>query len=224
MRIFENAEEAYPEILRDLVKFGREVKSNTVQNWKDVSDDFLMKEIQLYSFCIANPTDCVLQSKDPDWVQVEFRERLANTNPGEAWELRAEYWRSVMTDGKFCYTYGERLYDVIPQVVGLLRDNPGTRQAILSLWEHKDHYNTGGKKRVPCSMYYNLQIREGALDIIYHMRSSDYYEHFRNDVALARLLQVEISRRLDNVPTGKLLMTIDSLHTYKKDWGKLNIY
>jgi thymidylate synthase len=72
-------------------------------------------------------------------------------------------------------------------------------------------------------MYYNFRERNGKVDIIYHMRSSDYYEHFRNDIALAYLLLKYIAT-LSGKEVGSLYMTIDSLHAYKKDWGKLEIY
>lgn len=223
MRIFGNTMEAYPEILRDIVKFGRTLKSNTVQNIKDVGDEYTMKELQLYSFCIVDDSDNLTTCKDPDWVKEEFKERLIALNPGEAWKLREEYWSTFLTEGKMCYTYGERMSSIIPEVIDLLGENPGTRQGIIALWERGDHFVTQGKKRVPCSMYYNLQIRDGKLDIIYHMRSSDFYEHFRNDLTLAGLLKRFIAHELE-VPIGKTFMSIDSLHAYKKNWGDLNIH
>ena len=49
MRIFDNTTEAYPEILRDIVKFGRTAFSKTVQNLKDVSpEEYSMKELNLH--------------------------------------------------------------------------------------------------------------------------------------------------------------------------------
>lgn len=222
MRIFENTEEAYPEILRDIVKFGRLVKSNTVQNWKEVGDEYLMSEVQLYSFCVVDDSDMFDTCKDSEWVKEEFRERLVNVNPGIAWELRKNYWETVMTDGKFCYTYGERMYEIIPKVIELLKSNEGTRQAVITLWQYGDHFLTNGEKRVPCSMYYNFHYREQALDLIYHMRSSDYYEHFRNDFTLASMLKQYVAKEL-GVKPGKTFMSVDSLHAYKKDWASLNI-
>lgn len=224
MRIFENTKEAYPEILRDIIKFGRLVKSNTVQNLKDVSDDYLMKELQLYSFCVLSMADSLETTKDPDWVKVEISERLKKGNPGVAWKLREEYWTQFQdAEGKFCYTYGDRLSPNIPGIISLLTTNPGTRQAILALWQEGDHQVVNGVKRVPCTMYYNFQIREGKLDVIYHMRSSDFFEHFRNDLTLASLLRDHIGGAL-GVESGKTFMVVDSLHAYKKDWGKLDIY
>lgn len=233
MRIFGNTAEAYPEILRDIVKFGRTLKSNTVQNWKDVGDEYIMKEVQCYSFCVTDDSDMMETCKDPEWLEKEFEERIGSlANPGEAWKLREEYWKQCMPDGKFCYTYGQRMVRATQQVIGLLSKNQGTRQGVVCLWRDLDHSNTNGKKRVPCSMYYNLQIREGKVDIIYHMRSSDFFEHFRNDFTLACKLKQYVAAQVNALLTegetplgiGKTFMTVDSLHAYKKDWESLNIY
>lgn len=228
MRIFDNTTEAYPEILRDIVKFGRTAFSKTVQNLKDVSpEEYSMKELQLYSFCILDDSDRRNTCKDLEWLMLEFRERVFesnNPNPGEAYIVRKEYWNKFLTDGKFCYTYGERMKPSLHKAIMLLMGNPETRQAIISVWDREiDTQNTGGIKRVPCTMYYNVQIREGKVDIIYHMRSSDFFEHFRNDLTLAGELKHFVSKSI-GVPPGKTFMSVDSLHAYKKDWETLGIY
>lgn len=228
MRIYTNSTELLEAVIRDVVKYGREVKSTTVQNLVGVSDDYLMKELQCYSFCLLNPASTLEKSfvKDPEWVKAEIKERISEKgeNPGKAWELREPYWKTFLTEEKFCYSYGERITTSPGKLADLLRANPGTRQAITMIWDREvDIDNVGGKKRVPCSMYYNFQIREGKLDIIYHMRSSDIFEHFRNDVTLAYLYQDYIANLLD-IPVGNLFMVVDSLHAYKKDWGSLGIF
>lgn len=233
MRVFDNTTQAYPEILRDIIKFGRVVKSNTVQNIKDVSDDFKMKELQLYSFCVLDDSDRFATCKDPDWVVKEFHERWAVgigeetelVNPGVAYKMREKYWKQFLNSrGQFCYTYGERFKNSLNKVITLLKKNLETRQGIVCLWDiHTDPISIGGNRRVPCSMYYNLQYRDGGLDIIYHMRSSDFHEHFRNDFTLASELKYAIAKSC-NLNPGKTFMVIDSLHAYKKDWEYLNIF
>ncbi len=225
MRIYSNTAEAYKEILRDIVKMGRTLKSNTVQNLKDVGDEYIMKELQLYSFMVADDSDIMETCKDPEWIKKEFQERVSMDiiNPGEAWKLRSDYWQQFMTNGKLCYTYGARMARATIAVEDLLTKNPNTRQGCIVLWRDNDHYVTNGKKRVPCSMYYNIQIRDGKVDIIYHMRSSDFFEHFRNDFTLACLLKRYMADRL-GLPAGNSFMSVDSLHAYKKDWGTLGIH
>ena len=73
-------------------------------------------------------------------------------------------------------------------------------------------------------MYYDFLIRENArgekqLNICYHQRSSDFVTHFGNDVYLAWRLMEYVASEVGIKP-GYLYHTIDSLHSYKKDWVK----
>lgn len=238
MRIFRNTEEAYPEILRDIVKRGVEYHSSSVQGKSTKGDDnYTYKELTLYSFMIEHPQDAVEQSKDPEWVNAEFTERVStiNMNPGEAYKLREDLWKPMLNaNGKFDYSYNERIgWEHIVYVTNNICNFPSSRRNIISVWDDSiDKYRLEGPQRVPCSMYYNFRERNGVIDIIYHMRSSDYYEHFKNDIALAYLLlkyvvdvcNYDLPQENDCYKVGKLFMTIDSLHAYKKDWGKLEIY
>ena len=71
-----------------------------------------------------------------------------------------------------------------------LKEKPSTRQAILEMYNFtKDMGNWGGKARIPCTMHYQMVIREGKLDLIYVMRSSDFLTHFANDQILAMEMQ-----------------------------------
>lgn len=228
MRIFKNTKEAYPEILRDIVKRGIIYNSSSVQgvNTKG-NDDFTYSELTLYSFMVEDSSDCLETCKDPEWVKAEFLERVSfkSINPGEAMKLREGLWSTMLKDGRFDYSYSERIREVgFFHIMGNICDNPSSRQNILSIWDKNiDELRIGTNKRVPCSMYYNFRERNGVIDIIYHMRSSDYYEHFKNDIALAHLM-LEYIVKLTGMTRGKLFMSIDSLHAYKKDWGTLAIY
>lgn len=172
-------------------------------------------------------------------------------NPGEAWKLRKNVWEEFLTRGKFDYTYSERMnlftyykdktVSKLDAVINLLKDDQDTRKAILDIYGggHLYHMDDNGfmslgvvdsdfldgKERIPCSMYYDFLIRENAsgekqLNICYHQRSSDFVTHFGNDVYLAWKLMEYVAEQVGIKP-GYLYHTIDSLHAYKKDWGKL---
>ena len=142
----------------------------------------------------------------------------------------------------FEYTYSERIMKpvyfngtVMPKIraiIQLLKSDQDTRKAVLNIYgtdnynedEDSDHYD--GSRRIPCSMYYDFLIRqngkgEKVLHICYHQRSSDFVTHFGNDVYLAWRLMEYVSQEVGIKP-GYLYHTIDSLHSYKKDWKYLN--
>lgn len=172
-------------------------------------------------------------------------------NPGKAWELRKDVWEEFINRlGGFDYTYAERInqivdfnhgrYTKLEAVIELLKKDNDTRKAIIDIYgsyREIEFYEDGedlvkcdqdyldGRTRIPCSMYYDFLIRENAsgqkqLNICYHQRSSDFVTHFGNDVYLAWKLMEYVAEQVGILP-GYLYHTIDSLHSYKKDWGKL---
>ena len=219
MRIFANCKEAINEIERDIHEMGIQVHPHTMQNKSVRYDDaYKTKEVRAYSFMILDSSD-----KDEivgdclPWCKAEFKERvsLQPINPGKAWELRKEIWEEFLDkNGKFDYTYNERMFIQWIAVVQELRRNPDTRQAIIQIHNRDVDQERMSTLRIPCSMYYQLMVREEALDIIYNMRSSDFYTHFKNDIWLACELRDMISGLL-KVPKGKFYMFISSLHMYK---------
>jgi len=223
MRIFMNLGEAYPEIKRDLNKFGVIVHPNTMQDkWVADDDDYMTKETQLYTFCILDTTDHLDYAKDPEWCAAEFAERIDTSqevlNPGYAYKIR-EVWEEFVHDGKFGYTYHDRMAFQVQKIIDELKRNLDSRQLIVQIFDYnQDNQNIGGAKiRIPCSMYYQLMYREGKLDIIYNMRSCDFSEHFTNDVSLAMMLQHHVAKEVGIEP-GKMFYSAGSFHIYKKDW------
>jgi thymidylate synthase len=237
MRIYQNAYELMSEMGRDLWEMGKIVKPKTYQN-KVIEGDETMQTRELISeqYCLMglpDPKWLFIFSQCRTWANAELKERLygnEQTNPGEAWKLRMDMWEQFLTaDGKFDYTYPERLHRIVDEdgnnnldsVIQLLKDDPDTRKAVISIYEpHIDAQYYDGSHRIPCSMYYDFLIREGRLNIVYHQRSSDYVQHFGDDVYLAWRLMEYVAEQVGIQP-GYLYHCIDSLHSYKKDWWRL---
>ena len=216
-RIYANCKEAINEIERDIMEMGIRVHPKTMQN-KNVegNEDYSTMEVQNYSFTIIDSYDKDTIVSALNWCHAEFDERINKSdNPGEAWKLRKEVWEPFIVQGKFDYTYSERMNRLgqIGSVILELRDNPDSRQCIIHIHAVKDT-SVMQVSRVPCSMYYQLMVRRGKLDIIYNMRSSDFDTHFCNDIWLACELRDYIAREVGIEP-GIFHMNIGSLHRYK---------
>lgn len=240
MRIYSNAYELMSETGRNLWEMGLEVKPKTYQNQIiEDNDDFVTKELICEQYCLTHLDDAnwlFIHTNSQDWAHAELEERLNPfpLNPGEAWKLRKDVWeqflvKDLVNGVKFDYTYSERMYYVIEPLIELLIEDHDTRKAVLPIFNGSindvDTKYYDGSKRIPCSMYYDFLIRKNAngeeqLNICYHQRSSDFITHFGNDVYLAWFTMVYIANRV-KVKPGYLYHTIDSLHSYKKDWGKL---
>ena len=228
MRIYGDCYELMSEIFREVWEMGHIVHPHSMQN-KMVkgNDDFSTKEITNYSYCLTNLKNreylFYADTNVKAWADAEIYERVSPSykNPGKAWLLRKEVWEQFLNkSGEFDYSYNERMKESLPRVIDELKWNPDTRQAIITIWNQDDIKGLGGNFRVPCSIYYQLLIRKGQLNIIYNQRSADVVTHFGNDVYLAYQLMVYIAGEIAVRP-GYLFHNIGSLHAYKKDWPKL---
>lgn len=119
------------------------------------------------------------------------------------------------------YDYGD-LHDVVE----LLVSDPYTRQAYLPIWFPED--TGGGSKRAPCTIGYHFLMRDGKLDINYHIRSCDFVRHFRDDLYLTVRLLLWMLRECrirnadwNDVTPGIFVMQIGSLHIFRNDYHML---
>ena len=223
MRMFISWEEAHEEIKRDLAEMGVLVKPKSMQD-KVVEglEEYETKELQNYSYTLLNADSSKIVGVVQPWADKEFEERIdasGNINPGTAWLERKEVWNEYMHDGKMAYTYNERFFrnNQIKKIVERLKEDHDSRQLWLSVWDpNEDPDKLGGISRVPCSLGYNFQFRDGALNIHYIMRSCDFSTHFVNDVYLGIKL-LEYVAKETGLPVGNFIHTMFSLHVYKKD-------
>lgn len=238
MRIYTNAQEMVEEVKRDLAEMGIVVRPATMQDkYVKGNPDYETKELQNYSYCLLNARSQDIPGVIQPWADAEFKERVTDPwerdregkrtlfqvpefiNPGEAWKLREEVWSEYMHDGKLAYTYNELLWnnDQLTKIMNRLKEDPDSRQLWISLWNpDKDPDFLGGVSRVPCSLGYGLQVRDGKLNLHYVMRSCDFVTHFRNDVYLA-IKFLEWVAEKTGYPVGDFTHTMFSCHVYNKD-------
>ena len=229
--------ETYEEVKRDLAEMGILVKPKTMQDKIiEGNEEYETMEIQNYSYTLLNAKSSDITGAIHPWVDEEFKERVFDPwdrtidkegiplcpefiNPGEAWKLRSDVWTEYMHNGKMAYTYNERIWynDQLTKIIKRLKEDKDSRQLWLSIWNPAiDPDCLGGVSRVPCSLGYNFQYRDGKLNIHYVMRSCDFNTHFVNDVYLAIKLLEYVAKECD-LEVGSFTHSIFSLHVYKKD-------
>jgi len=229
MRIYANCYELMSEIFREVWEMGHIVHPNSMQN-KVVKDneEYSTKEITNYSYSLTSINRVnnlfFADERSFKWANAEFQERVSKEyqNPGYAWEIRKDIWKEfINSQGEFDYSYNDRISTSLKRVIKELKRNPDSRQAIISIWKPSvDSFGLGGEFRVPCSIYYQILVRDNRVNIIYNQRSADVVTHFGNDVYLAWQLMRYVASKIDT-PEGFLFHNIGSLHAYKKDWPRL---
>jgi len=213
--------EALGEIKRDLVEMGVKIHPKSYQDKVVAGNpDFETLEIQNYCYTIINPRPEDLTPTQP-WADAEFKERITRppVNPGTAWELRKEIWCEFMTpEGKFAYNYPERFarYDQIERIISRIKEDPDSRQLFLAVYDPSDIQHMGGVSRVPCTIGYQIQIRNNLLHLTYIQRSCDFATHYNNDVYLAVKMQHYIAEQT-GYKVGRFTHFLMSLHLFRKD-------
>lgn len=114
--------------------------------------------------------------------------------------------------------YGPRTVEQIANCVAILRADPLTRQAVISIWQEDDLTHVGDK---PCTIFLQFLVRPGAdgiasLELHTHMRSQDIWLGTPYDVFMFTQLQHTVARDL-GLPTGQYVHHTTSLHVYERD-------
>lgn len=105
-------------------------------------------------------------------------------------------------------------------VIDELENDPNSRRAVMSIYVGNDLYGYGGKN-TPCTLNLQFLIRNGRLDCLVRMRSSDVVKGLTYDMFVFTMVQEYIARRLD-IPLGYYIHTAGSLHMYQSDFGLQN--
>ena len=223
MRIYVDWPECYEEVKRDLAEMGILVKPKTMQDKViENNEAYETMELQNYSYSLLNAKSNAITRVVQPWADAEFEERInpaGNINPGEAWKLREDVWTEYLHDCKMAYTYNERIMfnNQLNKIIKRLKEDRDSRQLWLSIWNPAiDPDKLGGISRVPCSLGYNFQFRDGKLNMHYVMRSCDFNTHFINDVYLAIKLLEYVAKEC-GMEVGSFTHTMFSLHVYRKD-------
>lgn len=245
-RIFKDCLEMVQEMNRELKVSGITVPIKHYQNIELVGEDQNTKELVGVNFIISKPS---LRKKDmlkfmfkdeadniEAYCQQEFLDRInrEGINPGNSYKIRLDLWQKLMSkkDGeKFDYTYSERINfcQQLDNAIAALKDDIHSRRAMIMIFKPEDTLESSGfATRIPCSIDYQFLIRNNKLMIIYHMRSSDFLNHFAIDIWLANAMQEYIVEQLKdvypNLKVGSLNFFAGSLHAYHKDLSKWVIF
>lgn len=123
-------------------------------------------------------------------------------------------------DGKITAAYGHRWRhhfgrDQIANLVNHLKEQPGSRHAVVVTWDPADDgLGTGSKKKnVPCPYTFTVNIIGNKLHMHNIVRSNDMILGCPHDVAGFALLQRFLAAKL-GVKPGRLTHSISNAHIY----------
>jgi len=205
---FRNANEAY-EYLHNKI----------IQEGIDFGDTKALFNVGFY---ITDPKDRKIINKERNWsieyAHSEWRWYLSgNRNVYELGEIYGkvpEIWKRMADAvGNVNSNYGWqwKRNDQIDYVVDLLKNQPDTRQAVITILDMKEHdtftFDT------PCTYAIQFTIVHGRLDMCVTMRSNDLWYGFCNDQYQFSMLQEMVSLELQIEP-GVYYHFAHNMHLY----------
>lgn len=120
-------------------------------------------------------------------------------------------------NGLFHGAYGLRTNGQYESVIGRLKHDPNTRQAVVTIWDPKLDL-LPYKRDYPCTVLHQFRIRNNRLNMSVYMRSNDvwlgaaydFFQFTRVQIAIASVLGIE---------PGSYAHHVGSLHIYEQHYG-----
>ena len=207
-KVFRNANEAY-EYLHDQI----------IQNGVDFADTKALFNVGFY---ITDPKDRKIINKERKWNEeyalAEWEWYLTGDPNvkalGDIYGKVPEIWKRMADgNGKVNSNYGYQWErnGQIDMVCEMLKQNPDTRQACISIYDGKEISDYAFD--TPCTYAIQFTIVHGRLDMCVTMRSNDLWYGFCNDQYQFSRLQDLMAFRLD-IETGVYYHFAHNMHLY----------
>jgi len=173
-------------------------------------------------FYITDSQDNKIINRERNWkleyAEAEWQWYLSgNRNIAKLGDLYGkvpEIWKRMADeDGNVNSNYGWqwKRNNQIDHVVNLLKYNPDTRQAAISIYDCKEYKEY--KNDTPCTYAVQFTIVHNRLDMCVTMRSNDLWYGFCNDQYCFSKLQKMISNEL-NIEPGVYYHFAHNMHLY----------
>jgi len=205
---FRNANEAY-EYLHDRI----------IQDGIDFAGTKALFNVGFY---ITDPMDNKIINKERNWkldyAEAEWQWYLKGIpyvfELGNIYGKIPEIWKRMADEsGRVNSNYGYQWNreEQLSKVISMLKANPDTRQATISIYDGKEINKY--KHDTPCTYAVQFTILHGRLDMCVTMRSNDLWYGFCNDQYQFSKLQKTVSKQL-NIEPGVYYHFAHNMHLY----------
>jgi hypothetical protein len=171
---------------------------------------------------IQNPEQRVLfnpvRDANPFFHVMEFVWMMAGSNDAEWISQFNKRMMDYADDGILRGAYGWRWANPTTQIqdtISLLRNSPGTRQAVLSMWDPTYDNAKARTADRPCNTHIYLRIGEtGKLDMTVCNRSNDFFWGMMGSNVVHFTMLQELIALAVGVPVGTYWVFTNNLHVY----------
>ena len=179
-------------------------------------------------FTLDNPKDNIITNKqrkfNTEYAKAEWKWYISGDRSinklGEIYGKIPHIWKRMANDnGDVNSNYGyqwERNHQ-LDHVVSILKENPSTRRAAISIYDGKEINDYS--KDTPCTYAVQFTILNNKLNMSVYMRSNDLWYGFCIDQYCFSMLQQHVAERL-SIDVGSYYHHAHNLHLYN---DKINV-
>ena len=135
---------------------------------------------------------------------------------GELYGKIPEIWKRMANDYNLVnsnYGYQWKRENQLDNIIAMLKTNPKTRQAAISIYDAKEINYGNYTHDTPCTYAVQFTILDNKLNMCVTMRSNDLWYGFCNDQYCFSQLQIMVAKELD-IPVGTYYHFAHNLHLY----------
>lgn len=162
------------------------------------------------------------RSWNKDYAEYEWQWYLSGNPNAEEISKKAKIWKNMMDeDGKVNSNYGYQWNrnNQLNNVIDILKNNPTSRKASISLYDGKEIYKYS--KDTVCTYAINFYINKDKLNMQVMMRSNDLVYGFCNDQYCFSKLQMLVANQL-NLNLGIYTHFVCNMHIYERHFNLKN--
>ena len=215
---FKNANEAF-----------KYYKKHIIDNGVQFDDTSALFNVGFY---IKDPMSNLIKDQDRDWkwdyAEAEWQWYLSGDRNikklGELYGKVPEIWKRMADkDGNVNSNYGWQWQrdNQLDNVVAMLKQNPRTRQAAISIYDAKEINEGYYQHDTPCTYAIQFTIVGQKLNMCVTMRSNDLWYGFCNDQYCFSRLQLMVADKLELL-VGNYYHFAHNLHLYNNIIEKIN--
>ena len=183
-------------------------------------------------FYIDKPMDNHIIDQDRNWkldyAEAEWQWYLTGMPNvkmlGEIYGKVPEIWKRMANEEGYVnsnYGYQWQRNNQLDNVIAMLKANPRTRQATVSIYDGKEIDNGTYQHDTPCTYAIQFTIIGQKLNMCVTMRSNDLWYGFCNDQYCFSKLQIKVADELELL-VGDYYHFAHNLHLYDNIIDKIN--
>jgi thymidylate synthase len=205
-----NAQEAFEHLYDHIMNYGQDCSNGTKQIFNTLIE-------------IERPDSNLIETTYRKWsksyADYEWEWYLSGNPNAEAISERASIWKSMMDErGHVNSNYGYQWFrnGQLYRVIDMLREDPVTRKASISLYDGKE-INLYHKYTI-CTYAINFYITNERLNMQVMMRSNDLVYGFCNDQYCFSKLQMLVAKEL-KLDLGIYTHFVCNMHIYQRHFN-----